>query len=310
MTPAQVHAIGLEHVERLVGEVTAVLESLGYNTDGLGFKQAVTLARDDGGAFPLSTEAQRAAVLNAASDSISKAETVFGSMFTTFPESALEIVRPRAGRESGSGAYYRPPPIFGTRPGLYYLSLGGSSLDKQTFLTTNYHEAIPGHHFQIALQRESRDLPILQRAATFTGFAEGWALYAERLAFEAGLYADDLQGNLGRLRMELLRAARVVVDTGIHDLGWSRDEAISYMTDLGFSEQRAGGEVDRYIVWPGQAPAYLIGMLEIVRLRSEAQVALGDTFEIADFHNEILRHGSVPLDILDDIVNAYIADNQ
>lgn len=309
LTPDQVHAIGLENVERLVGEVTAVLDDLGYDTGTLRFEGAVTQARDDGGAFPLNTEAQRTAVLNKAAESINEAETVFESMFTTFPASELDIVRPRASRESGSGAYYRPPPIFGTRPGLYYLSLAGPSLDEQTFLTTNYHEAIPGHHFQIALQRESRDLPILQRAATFTGFAEGWALYAERLAFEAGLYVDDPQGNLGRLRMELLRAARVVVDTGIHSLGWSRDEAVEYMTKLGFSEARAGGEVDRYIVWPGQAPAYLIGMLEILSLRSEAQIALGDTFDIAEFHNEVLRHGSIPLDILGDSIDSYIADN-
>jgi uncharacterized protein (DUF885 family) len=172
----------------------------------------------------------------------------------------------------------------------------------QTFATTNYHEAVPGHHFQIALQRESEDLPLLQRATTFTGYAEGWALYAERLAAEADVYADDPLGDIGRLQMELLRSARAVADTGIHALGWSRDRAIAYLTDLGFPAPQAAGEVDRYIVWPGQAPAYLIGMLEIVRLRDEAQRALGADFDLAAFHEAVLCHGSVPLEVLDQIV--------
>jgi len=165
---------------------------------------------------------------------------------------------------------------------------------------------VPGHHFQLALQREADDLPLLQRATTFTGYAEGWALYAERLAAEAGLYEDDPLGDIGRLRMELLRAGRAVADTGIHALGWSRDEAIGYLMDLGFPGPWAASEVDRYIVWPGQAPSYLIGMLEILRLRDQAEAALGDDFDIAGFHDAVLRHGSIPLEVLPMAVDAWV----
>lgn len=306
LTPEEIHRIGLDNVDRLAAELTTALTDVGIEVGPAGMAGAMGRAYGAAGFFPLDDDADRAYVLQIASTEIENAEAAFSSMFTTYPESDLEIVRPRPSRESGAGAYYRPPPASGTRPGIYYLSLAGSSFGKQTFRTTNYHEAIPGHHFQIALQRESVDLPLLQRAATFSGFAEGWALYAERLAFEAGLYDDDPYGNLGRLQMEMLRAVRVVVDTGIHRLGWSRDEAISYMVDRGFAESWASNEVDRYIVWPGQAPTYTLGMLEILRLRDAAEEALGDGFDLADFHNEVLRHGSLPLGVLDDVITAYI----
>ena len=310
LSPAETHEIGLANVERLISEITVALSELGYDVAERGFASAISEARADGGVFTLDTETAKADVLDLATRSVEEAQSAFTPMFSAFPQADLLVVRPRAGRESGSGAYYRPPPAVGTRPGLYYLSLGGPTLDIQTFQTTNFHETVPGHHFQIALQRESGELPLIQRATTFTGYAEGWALYAELLAFEAGLYEDDPQGNLGRLRMELLRAARAVVDTGIHDLGWSKDRAVGYMTDLGFSEPQASGEVDRYVVWPGQAPSYLIGMLEILRLRDEARDALGADFDIASFHDEILRHGSLPLSVLDDVIADFIAANR
>lgn len=306
MSPDEIHHVGLDNVERLTGELTTALADIGIEVGRGGLARAMGQAYGAAGFFPLSDDADRARVLQVAESEIEDASVVFRPLFTTHPESDLVIVRPRPGRESGAGAYYRPPPTSGSRPGIYYLSLAGSSFGKQTFRTTNYHEAIPGHHFQIALQRESADLPLLQRAVTFTGFAEGWALYAERLAFEAGLYEDDPNGNVGRLQMEMLRAARVVVDTGIHRFGWSREEAIRYMVDLGFAESWAGNEVDRYIVWPGQAPSYMLGMLEILRLRDEAVESFGPDFDLASFHNEILRHGSLPLGALDDVITAYI----
>ncbi len=213
--------------------------------------------------MPLRSDADREALLADTERFIADSEAAFGDMFRTLPSSAIEVQRPRPGREGDAGAYYRAPPAVGERAGIYYLTLGGDTFPMDTYATTNYHEAVPGHHFQLALQREAEDLPLLQRATTFTGYAEGWALYAERLAAEAGLYENDPLGNIGRLRMELLRAARAVADTGIHALGWSRDEAITYLMDLGFPQPWAASEVDRYIVWPGQAPGYLVGMLEI-----------------------------------------------
>jgi len=195
----------------------------------------------------------------------------------------------------------------GSRPGVYYLSLGGSEFRTLTMDTTTYHEAIPGHHFQLSVQRSLDELPLHQRAFDYGGYVEGWALYAERLAYEAGLYDDDPLGNIGRLRMELLRAVRMVIDTGIHWDGWSRNEAIDYMTSLGFEKDGATAEVDRYIVWPGQAPAYMVGMLEILRLRDEAQAELGESFDLVGFHDALLSQGSIPLALLEDVVGSWVA---
>lgn len=307
LTPAQVHDIGLSEVERLRAELTEAMVAQGIDVEALGFAEAIAAVSATAPAVPLRSDADREALLAETEASIGETRTAFAGMFTTLPESPIEVQRPRPSREGAGGAYYRPPPASGERPGIYYLGLAGNAFPMDTYATTNYHEAVPGHHFQLALQRESEDLPLLQRAVGFTGYAEGWALYAERLAAEAGLYEDDPLGDIGRLRMELLRAARAVADTGIHALGWSRDEAIDYLVSLGLPTGWAVSEVDRYIVWPGQAPAYLIGMLEILRLRDEAQVALGDDFDLAGFHDAVLRHGSVPLAVLPQAVDAWVA---
>jgi uncharacterized protein (DUF885 family) len=258
--------------------------------------------------MPTTSEAERSAVLERATSTVDTAAAVFGELFSVRPDAVLEVVRPRPGREGGTGAYYRSPPVDGSRPGVYYLSLGGTEFAMLTMDTTTYHEAIPGHHFQLSVQRSLDELPIHQRVFDFTGYAEGWALYAERLAAEAGLYADDPMGNIGRLQMELLRAARMVADTGIHWDGWSRSQAIDYMMSLGFGQDRATAEVDRYIVWPGQAPAYMVGMLEILRLRAEAESQLGDRFDLVGFHDALLSRGSVPLALLGDVMAAWVAD--
>jgi uncharacterized protein (DUF885 family) len=307
MTPQEVHELGLAQVDRVRAELTESLAELGYAAEE-DFVRAIRAAAADAGAMPTTTEAERSAVLERAAATVDEAAEVFGEMFSVKPDAALEVVRPRPGREGGTGAYYRSPPVDGSRPGVYYLSLGGAEFGELTMDTTTYHEAIPGHHFQLSVQRSLDELPIHQRVFDFTGYAEGWALYAERLASEAGLYVDDPLGDIGRLQMELLRAARMVADTGIHWDGWSRNQAIDYMMSLGFVEGRAIAEVDRYIVWPGQAPAYMVGMLEILRLRDEAQAELGDRFDLVGFHDALLSQGSVPLALLDEVVAAWVAD--
>jgi uncharacterized protein (DUF885 family) len=281
------------------------MDALGYDATE-DFVSAMRRAAADAGAMPTTTRTEREAVLERTTATISEASTVFDTMFSLRPDSVLDVVRPRPGREGGSGAYYRSPPIDGSRNGLYYLSLGGAEFGVLTMDTTTYHEGIPGHHFQLALQRSMDELPLHQRVLDFTGYAEGWALYAERLAFEAGLYADDPLGNIGRLSMELLRASRMVVDTGIHWAGWSRNEAVDYMLGLGFDRGRVEAEVDRYIVWPGQAPAYMVGMLEILRLRDEAQAELGERFDLVGFHDALLSHGSVPVSLLERVVDQWV----
>lgn len=306
LAPAEAHEIGLAEVERLRVELSEAMSELGVAAEDIGFAEAIAAVSATAPVVPLRDEADREALLADTEAFIAETSAAFEDLFRTLPSSPVEVRRPRPGREGAGGAYYRPPPALGDRPGIYYLGLAGNVFPMDTYATTNFHEAIPGHHFQLALQRESGELPWLQRAATFTGYAEGWALYAERLAAEAGLYADDPIGDIGRLRMELLRAARVVADTGIHALGWSRDEAIDYLVDLGVPVGWAVSEVDRYIVWPGQAPAYLIGMLEILRLREAAQAELGEDFDLAGFHDAVLRHGSVPLAVLPLAVDAWV----
>jgi len=305
MTPEEVHQVGLDQVDRIVAELTAELDTLGYDASG-NFALAMRQVASDAGSMPTTTAAERDLVLQRTIATIEKAGEVLAEQFTVRPVTELDVVRPRPGREGGSGAYYRSPPIDGSRNGIYYLSLGGPEFPILTMDTTTYHEGIPGHHFQLGVQRSLDELPLHQRVFDFTGYAEGWGLYAERLVYESGLYDDDPLGNSGRLRMELLRAVRMVADTGIHWNGWSRNEAVDYMLDLGFDRGMAESEVDRYIVWPGQAPAYMVGMLEILRLRDRAAAELGDTFDVAGFHDALLRQGSVPVGLLEDVVDQWI----
>jgi uncharacterized protein (DUF885 family) len=305
LQPGEVYDLGVAQVARVRGELVEALGELGYDA-ARDFSGAIVAAARDAGSLPTGNEIERAQVLSTAAALVDDAESTFSDIVPA-AAAPLEVVRPRPEREGGSGAYYRSPPIDGSRPGIYYLSLGGSGFDLLTLATTTYHEAVPGHHLQLAGQRSDAALPLHQRVFDFTGFAEGWGLYAERLAYEAGLYDHDPYGNIGRLRLELLRAVRMVADTGIHYKRWSRNEAIAYMRELGFGEAQAAAEVDRYIVWPGQAPAYMVGMLEILRLRDEAQQELGDGFDLAGFQEAVLGAGSVPLELLDDVVAAWVA---
>jgi uncharacterized protein (DUF885 family) len=305
ISPGAVHDLGLAEVERVRSELTAALSELGYEAEN-DFGAAVRAAAGDAGSYPTTSEQERADVFAEAVELIAAADTALAPQFGLRPSADLVVARPREGREGGAGAYYRPPPIDASRPGTYYLSLGGESIPLLTFPTTTYHEGVPGHHVQLSIQRNLENLPLHQRVFTHTGFVEGWALYAERLAAEAGLYDNDARANLGRLQMELLRAGRMVADTGIHHHRWTRSEAIDYLTELGFDPSQSVAEVDRYIVWPGQGPSYLMGMITILGLRDAAHEALGRRFDVAKFHDAVLGAGSVPLDLLDDVVQQWV----
>jgi uncharacterized protein (DUF885 family) len=204
-------------------------------------------------------------------------------------------------RWANAAASYTGPPLDGSRPGIYQMPLRKERLTKLGLRTLVYHETVPGHHFQVALSVENRTVPKFRQTGAFGGtsaFSEGWALYAERLAAEQGWYEGDPEGLLGQLDAELFRARRLVVDTGLHALRWTRQQAIDYGIEA--------SEVERYVVMPGQATAYKIGQLEMIRLRDKARSALGSRFDPRQFHNRVLLTGSVPLTLLEQEVDAYI----
>jgi uncharacterized protein (DUF885 family) len=305
--PAEVHEIGLARVEEAKADISVALAHGGIDVNQFGFAGALAEARDLAGAYRFESDADRDEFLAATEASVTAALEAVAPWFSRLPATGIEVTRPPAYNEGSGTAYYRSPALDGSRPGIYYLDLGAPDFGLFSFRTTTYHEAIPGHHFQLALQAEATGLPLHQRILNTSGYAEGWALYAERLAWEAGLYEDDPIGDLGRLSMELLRALRVVTDTGIHWGRWTRAEAIDYLIENGIAADRAESEVDRYIVWPGQAPAYTMGQLIILELREDARSALDDDFDIAAFHDVVLGSGALPLGVLTFAVRAWIA---
>ena len=233
-------------------------------------------------------------------------------LFLTKPEADLVVKRVEPFREDTAfGAFYNSPAPDGSRPGIYYINLKDvGEQPKYLQQALAYHEGIPGHHMQIALAQELEGLPRFRTLGGHTAYIEGWGLYAESLPDKLGLYTDPYS-KFGQLSMEIFRAARLVVDTGIHAKKWTREEAVQYYLDnIPNPEGDIRAEIDRYIVWPGQATAYMIGKLKIQELRERAQEALGEKFNIAEFHDVILINGSVPLDILEQNVDNWITDKK
>jgi uncharacterized protein (DUF885 family) len=229
--------------------------------------------------------------------------------FGTKPKAGVVVKRvPPFTEKTAPGAYYYPPPLDGSRPGTFFANLRAvGDTPKYGMRTLAYHEAVPGHHLQIAIARELEGLPIFRSVVPFTAYIEGWALYAEQLAWEAGFAKNPLD-NLGRLQAEMFRSVRLVVDTGMHAKRWTREEAIDYMTaNTGMSEAGAVTEIERYLVNPGQALAYKVGMMKILELRERANKALGNKFDLREFHDEILKNGAMPLTVLERVIDAYVS---
>jgi uncharacterized protein (DUF885 family) len=223
------------------------------------------------------------------------------ALFNLQPKAPVEVRREPPLTEKTAAAHYSAPAPDGSRPGVFWAPLPGPTFNIPAMRSLTVHEAVPGHHFQIALQQEQAELPLWRQRRIFGGGSansEGWGLYAERLAIENGWYADEPQALLGALDSQLFRARRLVVDTGLHAKKWTREQAIAY----GIGAQ----EVERYVAMPGQACAYMVGMLHILSLRDEAQKALGPKFELKGFHDVVLKAGSVPLDVLSDIVRGWV----
>lgn len=310
-TADEIHVKGLAEVDRIQNEIMTILAAEGYDISQ-GFSVAIEALAADPKFYYEDSDAGRAQILVDYQAILDEVNAGLGDAFRIRPEAGMEVVRiPEFKEKTAPGAYYQQPAIDGSRPGRFYANLYDiKATPKYGMRTLAYHEGIPGHHFQIAVAMELEGMPLIRKMAPFTAYIEGWALYSERLAWELGFQKDPFD-NIGRLQAELFRAVRLVVDTGIHHSRWTREQAIDYMKkNTGMSDRDVTAEIERYIVMPGQATAYKVGMMKILELREKAKLALGDKFDLRDFHDVVLKNGAVPLDILETLVDRYIADKK
>lgn len=312
MTAEEIHALGLSEVARIEAETEAILVAAGY-TEGTVAERVEALMTAPEHNFS-NDDAGRAEMLAYLVKLNEEVMAKAGDYFITLPTQPLEIVRvPEYAENSSAGGYYTPPALDGSRPGRFYINLKNTSDNPRwTLPTLLYHEAAPGHHFQLSATQLITDVPMIRKFSPFNAYSEGWALYAEKIAStDMGMYADDPLGDLGRLKAEMFRAVRLVVDTGLHAKKWTREEAIAYMREkTGQTEDEVTREIERYVVWPGQATAYKTGQLSILAARARAEAALGDKFDLKQFHEALLGSGAMPLGILDTVVDNWIAAEQ
>jgi uncharacterized protein (DUF885 family) len=300
----EIHRLGLEQVAQLEAELDPILRGAGL-TRGTAGERLVELNKRPDQVYP-NTDAGKADLIAELNRQIAAMNARLPQAFSTLPKARVEARRvPEAIQAGSPGAYYEVPPSDGSRPGLYFINLR-DTFDRPKFglRTLTHHEAIPGHHMQGTLALESPHIPLIRRHAYYSAYGEGWALYAEQLADELGIYGDDPLGRAGMLQSFLFRATRLVVDTGIHARRWSREQATDYfMRTTGIARGRSQNEIDRYTAWPGQATSYKIGHLTWLRLREQARARQGDRFDLKQFH-EILRQGTMPLAVLERVVAA------
>jgi uncharacterized protein (DUF885 family) len=307
MTADEIHALGIAEVERIAAEMDAILRDAGYTEGTIGAR--VRALGDDPAQLYPDTPEGREQILKDYMKIIAEINAGLDDWFSVKPKAGVQVLRvPEFSEKTAPGAYYQPPSLDGARPGTFYANLRNvKEITRFGMRTLAYHEAVPGHHFQIAIAQELQGLPFFRKLIPFTAYAEGWALYSERVAWEAGFQSNPLD-NLGRLQAEMFRAVRLVVDTGLHAKRWTREQAIGYMIDYtGMGDDEVTAEIERYLVNPGQALAYKVGMIKILELRERARSALGDRFDIRDFHNQVLKNGSMPLTVLEGVVERWIA---
>ena len=301
----EIHEIGLREVAAIKEEMEAIRKEVGFAGNLRAFFDHLRTSPEF--TFP-NTDAGREIYIEGASAYIEEMKGRLDELFITQPVADVVVKRVEPFREASAfGAFYNRPAQDGSRPGTYYINLKDmDELPIYQMQALAYHEGIPGHHMQIAIAQELDGVPEFRKTAIHVPYVEGWALYSEAVPAELGLYTDPYQ-RFGQLSMALFRAARLVVDTGIHHKRWTRDEAVAYMLEnTANSEGDVRAEVDRYIVWPGQATAYMIGKLKIEELRADAEERLGDSFDLREFHDAVLSTGSVPLPILEDQIETYI----
>lgn len=300
MTGPQIHALGLDLVGKLTGEADTILRARGM-TRGSVAERLAALRRDPRQLYP-NDEAGRARLIDDANAMAKSMQERLSGYFGTLPRAPVVIQRVPPAIEAGApGGYYEPPTLDGQRPGRFYINLRDmGEMAKFDLPTLVYHEVVPGHHLQNALNLEAKGVPLMRQMPLFSSFSEGWALYAEQLADEMGVYAADPLGRLGYVASLLFRAARLVLDSGLHYQRWSREKAVRYMVDtLGEDEATAITEVERYCVQPGQASSYMLGHQVWTRAREAAQRRLGSRFDLRSFHDAGLLAGSMPLAVLE-----------
>ena len=309
LTANEIHEIGLSEVARIHKEMNIIRNKVGFKGTLQDFFQFM---KTDKQFYYKADKQGKAAYLKKAVNLIDSMETRLDEIFITKPKASIIVKAVESFREKSAGkAFYNRPAADGSRPGIYYANLYDmESMPIYQMEALAYHEGIPGHHMQLAIQQELKDVPLFRKFGGYTAYTEGWGLYSEFIPKEMGFYADPYS-DFGRLAMELWRACRLVVDTGIHAKKWTREEGIAYYTEnTPNAKLDAIKMVERHIVMPSQATAYKIGMLKILELRAKAKNALGDQFDIRDFHEVVIAQGAIPLHILEEFVNEYIISKQ
>jgi uncharacterized protein (DUF885 family) len=308
MSPEEVHKTGLDLVASLSAQMDAIMKTQGL-TQGTVGQRLRAMYQDPKYRYPNTDEGKEKLIADL-NEKVKAIQARLPESFGALPKTPLEIHRvPKAIEAGAPGGYYNAGSLDGTRPGIYWINLRDTAeVPSWTLPTLTYHEGIPGHHLQLTLANEAQGLPLLRKTLGNSGYAEGWALYAEQLAVEMGMYDKDPLGHIGQLHDACFRAVRLVVDSGMHAKRWTREQAIKYGVDtLGDQESAMTTEIERYCVWPGQACSYMLGKITFLRLRDKARKALGKSFDIRAFHDALLLSGNMPLSVMERRVDDFIA---
>jgi uncharacterized protein (DUF885 family) len=309
MTADEIHNLGQDLVKSYAAKMDEGLKSLGMTQGSVGARMAA-LGKDPKYLYP-NTDAGKEQLIADLNVQMSKLKARLPEVFATLAKADCEVKRIPAYTEAGApGGYYQSPAPDGSRPGAYYINLRDTAAwPKWSLPTLTYHEAQPGHHLQTALAQEAEGLPFLRsKMLWFGAYGEGWALYSEQLADEIGMYEGDVAGRLGYYQSAAFRAARLVVDTGMHAKKWTKEQAVNFMQEAtGDTRDSIVTEIERYCVWPGQATSYMVGKTDIMRLREASKAVLGDKFDLKAFHDKVLLEGPMPLDVLDGVITDWQA---
>lgn len=303
----EIHRLGLEVVADCSAKLDALLKAQGMTKGSVG--QRLRAMFTDPKFIAPNNDAEKDKIITGLNAKVRQVRSRLPAWFGTLPKADVVIKRVPKNIEAGQAlGYYNTPSLDGKRPGLYWINLRNTAeVPSWTLPSVTYHESIPGHHLQLSLQQEA-DLPLIRKIASFSAYSEGWALYAEQVAVEMGMYKDDPLGEIGELHDAIWRGIRLVVDSGMHGLKWSREKAVRYFVDTaGDPESSVITEIERYCVWPGQACSYMLGKLEFLKQRERAQKALGGKFDIRKFHDAVLLEGAVPLPLMAGLADRYIA---